>query len=245
MEGSTSENTASATTVPSDIPLAETRDKTLMGMTEKLGIRDEHAGERIKDAADRTGAVVGIGAILLGVLIWCRTQDIQSFLIGLLIAVGGLVISYMLVCVLYSYGDMITMSIEQAQILKRLETKKISELISASTAERKVDAGKKTISAETTAVSSEEARPIPAAADEEVKKPNAAAPGTAVFVDRVNRIARFANSYETDLTCPICGRKQLSAGDECFYCGCKFICDDEKTVSRNKVTLDLLRHMSA
>jgi hypothetical protein len=243
----------------------ERKDETkkVKVITEKFGIKDDFAGERIKDAADKIGVVGAMCAFIFGFLVWNRTNDLKGFLIGLLITAACIFGSYILVSILYSYGDMITIAIEQTRILKRLEGKEVCDSPNVfATQRQEQDKTEQAPSADTaisaTAVPEAQTDFNPASDKvpdqdsaavqdktieqqndlkpelQEVKRKRREPPETAVIYDRINRSSHFIKRPESNIVCPICGREQLSENDECFYCNCKFIFDNEQKANKGK-----------
>lgn len=206
-----------------------------------MGIKDEYAGERIKDTADKTGVVISIAALVLGFLIWSRLQDTAGALIGIIIVGVGLFAAFVITSVMYSYGDMITISIEQTRILKRLEARKLSDLIAEKTAVSQYGSAADIQTAKSSAAADVGDGPedaVSAADSEEAQETpgnKTTAAGTAVYVDRNNRIAQFSERLEAGVICPICGRQQSPSADACFFCGCVFVYDQDTSAQRDKV----------
>lgn len=214
----------------------EQAEKKVRNFRDKLGIKDENAGEKIKDMADKAGVIGSLGALISGFYLWSRTDSLLDFFIGLMIAALGVFASCVLVSFLYSYGDMITLSVEQTKILKRLEAKKAEEA-----AKMAADMKQQTVP-----VAEPEPPVAPAAQglregnyDEEFgdalwdslnpgfKRPEK--PSEAIAVDRVGRSAHFAKRSEFGVVCPICGKQQIPdhINDTCYRCSCQFIFDDD------------------
>lgn len=226
--------------VPVEVAGEERVAKKRRGLSENLGIKDEYAGERIKDAADRTCAITAITALVVGFLIWNRLQDTISLLIGILVAGMGLFAAFVIMSVMYSYGDLITMSIEQTRILKKLEARNTAGVVAAFTAapgkdpvaEKSSDAAADGNDGEdgpkdgVMTADSGEARETP-----ENKAPAA---GSAVYVDRTNRIAQFSERLKAGVICPICGRQQFPSADACFFCGCVFLYEQDPPAQGEK-----------
>lgn len=228
------ENNANSSAITN--PEEEPEVKKVRVFSDKLGIKDEHAGEKIKYIADDAGFIGAILMLFFGFLIWYKADNLAGFLIGLVVAGAGIYASYILVSMLYSYGDMVTMSIEQMKILKQLEAKKTEELALASALEIKEQWEKEqsaAVSAADDAVGQE-----PHTADDvsqqELTDPQGEIAGvktkvvTVAMVDKMNRIAHFDGRPDLEIKCPLCNRKQSSESHMCFYCGCKFIFDDEQ-----------------
>jgi hypothetical protein len=231
-------------------PQAEAKTKRLR-YAEKFGIKDEYAGEKIKDVADKAGASCSICALILGFLLWERSGDILGLLTGLLVAGGGIFASYILVSVMYSYGDMVRLTVEQTRLLKRLEARKLSELLDTAGSAQKLEQQKKELSAAESsgpAVQEQEEADTAPPSDsmkEDGTKKEAVPSETAGSVDKLNRIARFAERPYTGIICPVCARRQAPDRDTCFYCGCSFVFDDEEGDGRAADPLDQLRHRTA
>jgi hypothetical protein len=210
------------------------KQKKKTAFTDKLGIKDAHAGEKTKEAADKTGAIIAVAALVLGFLLWNRLQDVTGFLIGILIAGAGIFIACIIVSVMYSYGDMITMSIEQTRILKALEAKKIPEPICTNPPEQPTTAPVAKLPAE-------------AAEPGLGKAPDNGplVPAVAVLVDKANRIAQFTGRSADGIICPICGRSQDAAADTCLTCGCKFLFEGESSFVSGTNKPGWLKHLPA
>jgi hypothetical protein len=202
-------------------------------LTQKLA-RDELAGEKIKDIADRAGYVIGIVALAFGILIWSRIDDLTGFLIGFLIMCVGIFAAYILVIVLYSYGDMVTSTIEQTKLLKKLETSRLSELKQE---EVLLQAAGAVLAARTDSPSfgtiSESAGETPAAPEAGVSAPDAGileepSPLHGVIDERTRSLGHFEKRSRHGIVCPLCGRLQDANRDKCYACSCRFVFDDEQ-----------------
>lgn len=218
---------------------------------EKLSFKDEHAGEKVKNLADMAGFLGSVAALIFGFIIWFRANDIIGFLVGLMIAGGGIFVSYLSLLLLYSFGDMITNSIEQTKILKRLEEKKLTEQLQQSI--KPVDE-EELKQQEITAIiinqqkaaqtqqvpnfdedfeDEEEIEVIESKADKRPKK-NEKNPLTGVIDSRMRRVAHFAERSIYGIICPVCGRKQSSDQNNCYFCDCRFIYDKEQPDKHDK-----------
>jgi ribosomal protein L12E/L44/L45/RPP1/RPP2 len=228
-----------------------------VGMPEKLGMKDAYAGYRIKDVGDKAGFIGVIGSLVVGFMIWSRINDFSGFLIGFLVVGLGIFASYVLTSVLHSYGDMLTNSFEQTKILKRLEDQKISDLLKREQEEAKQKQAAEAAEAAAAEQADKEAQEEKSAeADEQPKEelntPEAKRralekklrlPLRGVVDARMRRVAHFAERSRYGVLCPICGRKQDSARNNCYFCDCKFVYDDEPFQTGNDDTLDHLRRL--
>lgn len=243
-------------TTPST-PAEDRLKRTTTGFTERLGIKDDYAGDKIKDLADKAGFVGMIGCLILGFIIWSKMSGIAGFLLGFLIAGAGIFASFVLVSILYSYADVVAHTIEQTKILKRLEERKKAEMKSleqkaedemamfVNEAEQIANAEATQVKAEANSESAAEEEEI----DQEWKKSEkirklAKIPLHGVVDARMRRLAHFAERSHYGIICPVCGRKQESERDNCYFCDCRFVYDDEPFVgSEDEMLLRLHRLM--
>lgn len=226
-----------------DMPEQMVNEKITKARTDRHMFNDVHAGQKIKDTADKVGVIGSISALLIGFLIWCRADDLPGFLIGLVLAAAGIFASFVIMSLLYSYGDMVSISIEQSVILKSLEARKTDELNKAST--ELLRPAEKSVSEADTAADIDQTAQAVAARDKdteaskisnpaETKKKDPEEPLEAVFVDRTQRVAHFTEHSASGVVCPICGKLQMSDTDVCFRCSCKFVFEHEQPVGKGK-----------
>ncbi|NLT15431.1 MAG: hypothetical protein GXY05_13940 [Clostridiales bacterium] len=202
---------------------------------------NENMGQRIKDTADKVGVFGTIGAIIVG-LIHC---DKLGFVTGLLSASALTLATCAFVSLLYSYGDMIRITLEQGKILRKLEAEQ-NDAQPPPTSEP--DMEPQPDSHETAAGQAESSeQPEPTAADIGLsgeEPPDEAEPVTeketapelpmeAHAYDKTQRIAHFARRTISGVICPVCGKLQTPDNDSCFRCSCRFYFDDESQ-DRNK-----------
>lgn len=213
-------------------------EKTAKGFTDRLGIKDENAGQNIKDTADKMGVVGSIGALIMGFLVWTRSDDLLGFLIGFVIAVVGIYASFVLVSLLYSYSDMINISVEQSKILKRLEAR--SEYLTLEDPDEQQFPAEEQIANEPAA--SDMQMPSETDQDDADEEQNDIAtnagikndlerPSEAVSYDKMKRVAHYSERADSGIICPVCLKWQTAENDICFYCRCQFIFDDEQPVT--------------
>jgi hypothetical protein len=217
---------------------AAPNEKNKMSFKGKLGMKDEHAGEKIKDTADGAGVVGSIIALILGLFIWDNVPGLMGFVVGFVLAGAGIAASCVLVSLLYSYGDMINNSIEQTKILKRLEAKKIEGIPQSDDSdklqqpEQAAEAIDQKAAADLdqaeTAFVDNESSVVETNADE-IEKIKLDLPSEAYDYDKSKRIARFEERSKWGVICPVCGKLQTADDDTCFRCSCVFIFNDERT----------------
>ena len=205
---------------------------------------DENAGRRIKDAADKVGVFGTIGAIVIG-LVHC---DKLGFTIGFLSASVLTLTTCAFVSLLYSYGDMIKITLEQGKILRNLEAEQNEEQpppIDEQDAEPQPDS-EETAAGQTDSASEE---PESTAAEEELsaEEPVAAKARTmentakpelpleAYEYDKAKRVAHFTRRTKSGVICPVCGKWQMPENDTCFRCSCEFYYDGESRDRNNRI----------
>ncbi|SHH84732.1 hypothetical protein SAMN02745823_01169 [Sporobacter termitidis DSM 10068] len=223
-----------------------------------LGIKDEHTTEKIKNIADVGGFLGAVAAFVFGVVIWYQTNDGFGFAIGLLVAGGGMFASYFILMLLHVYADMITNSIEQTKILKRLEAQGRENALRRSAEEQAQAAAASETAAPVSpgdnadiALSEPDASQSPAG-----EQPGTSGTETAVSTTENNptesgaadvgmrREAHFPKRTGADIVCPVCGRKQSSDMDFCYFCDCRFIYDEgEPAQPSAEEILDILRQL--
>jgi hypothetical protein len=231
---------------------------------EKHRNKERFTGDKIKDIADKAACLGSVSAIVVGFLIWSRSDNLAGFLVGLLIVVVGIFASYALASVLYSYGDMVENSFEQTMILKRLEEQRAAELQSALEApipavEDRPEEDKNKLVAEAEAIQAEKTAALSAAQaasdsrpDEELNTDESRRRALAkklklplhgVIDARMRRVAHFKERARYGIICPVCGRKQDSERDNCFFCDCRFLYDDEPVTGTDGDLLNRLRQL--
>ncbi len=166
-----------------------------------------------------------IGSLLLGVLMWSQLSGLSGFLIGLVIAGAGVLPPVFFVSLLYNYGDMITVSIEQAKALKRLEAERPKETpgtVKPETAQPELAQANLAVESEqeTDSINEIEEEGIIPVEEHVVEgeKINQDLPLQAYEVDRVKRIAHFTRRSEEGVICPVCFKWQMPEDDKCFRC---------------------------
>lgn len=203
----------------------------------------ENAGQRIKNTADKVGVLGTIGAIVIG-LIHCEKL---GFVIGLLSASVLTLTACAFVSLLYSYGEMIRITLEQSKILRKLETEQNDEQPppnnepvtesqpdSEETADGQAESAAEELeSAAGVELSSEE--PAAAEAPDMENKAKPEPPMEAYQYDIVKRIAHFTRRKKSGVVCPVCEKWQTPENDICFHCSCKFLYDDESQDTNNRI----------
>lgn len=205
---------------------------------------DENAGQRIKDTADKVGVFGTIGAIAIG-LIHC---DKLGFAIGFLSASILTLTICAFVSLLYSYGEMIKITLEQCKTLRKLETAQKEEQQPPADEQ---DMGSLTDSEETAAGQAESAaeqlestaaeeelsaeEPVVAEVRDIENKAEPELPLEAYEYDTAKRVAHFTMRTKSGVICPVCGKWQLPENDTCFRCSCEFLYDDESQDRNNRI----------
>lgn len=256
---------------PAENPEKELKQDEIERQTAERGEIVANSGVKIKDLADKAIIVGGIGSLILGFLIWIRSENLVGLLSGLLAVVIGLFGSYVLAALLRGWGDMVANSFEQTKILRRLEEQSFPNLPKR---ERPEDGG------------AGEKRVRPAAADTEPDEPDRNETEEAKLLEigdeteeepeeeprdelsdaqqknlalsrklkmplhgivdrRMRRVAHFAERSRHGIICPICGRRQDSDRNNCFFCDCRFVYDDEPFMIGDDDVLDRLRRTRA
>ena len=216
------------------------------------GGREPLTGAKIRNIADWTGLFIDFVFIVVGVLVWSRYDSLTGFFIGFLIMCGGVFVSYVMVSIMYGYGDIVSNSIEQTRILQRLEAQKLSELPEPEEAEPPQPAAEKPapqpIRPVTPAEPAEdegdwEQVEITAPGSKSFKAPpTQGAPLRGVFDAKMRRVAHFAERSRHGIICPICERIQDSFRNDCYFCDCKFVYDDEPFNNTSYQVTDRLRY---
>jgi hypothetical protein len=220
------------------IPGAASDGKKEMSFKGKFVIKNENTGEKIKDTADRAGVISSISTLILGLYICDNVPGLMGFVVGFVLAGAGIAASSVLVSLLYSYGDMISNSIEQTKILKRLEAKKIESIPQSDVsgklqqpeqAAETIDQNAATdLDQAETAFFDNESSAVEMNADE-INKNKLDLPSEAYDYDKSKRIAHFEERSRWGVICPVCGKLQTADDDTCFRCSCVFIFNDERT----------------
>lgn len=208
--------------------------------TEKLGIVDEWSGSKIKDISDKAGLVIDVMSIVFGIVIWSRDDGMTGFLLGILFMLVGIFASYVLVSVLYSYGDMVTNSLEQTKMLKRMEAQKTEELrkqnqadmLKQQTLDTAVNEQRETLSFSQTVpafnnVNSEKAHTNSMIMTDADTSKGDNSPVRGVLDYKTRGLAHFPERTRHGIICPICSRLQDSSRNKCYSCECRFIYDNE------------------
>lgn len=199
--------------------------------------KDEYAGEKIKNTADKAGVIGAIVALILGFYIWYNVPEPMGFIVGFVLASAGIAASCVLVSLLYSYGDIISKPVEQTKIIE-LEPEKTTEIPQPddSGAQQQpapeaaaIDQNAPTVpgQAETVFVDTESSTAEAAAV--EIKKKKSDVPSQAYEYDQSKRIAHFKERSRYGVICPVCRKLQTQDNDICFRCSCEFIFSDERT----------------
>lgn len=198
-------------------------------------------GQKIKNTADNVGIIGSFGALVLGVVFWGRADDLLGFLVGLGVVGVGIAGSFILMCLLYKYGDMVNSAIKQAEELLRLEMQKNEEMLRTAAAEvqqQQAEEAEPMIQEVTVDISPTEQGSVEQNATEdefsadergqaEVRKRSSELPLQADAIDRIKRVAHFYERSDSGVICPVCTKWQTAKNNACFHCNCKFVFDDE------------------
>lgn len=215
----------------------------------KLAIKDENGAEKIGGIAEIVGFIGALIALVAGFVLWFQTNSVLGLLMGVLISVGGIVVSYFVVVLSYSYANMIKNSFEQTRILKRLEAQNLTSILRRNDDElleqpisEAVKEDKKTDLTMANPDDDEDIEPhVQEPQPAENEKKDEKWPLVGIVDSRMRRVAHFKERSRYGIICPICNRKQSSDMDNCYFCDCRFVYDNEAPKSRDDL-LGRLRH---
>lgn len=205
-----------------EAPVRAKEPVTTKAFTPGFGSKKEQTGEKIKDIADKTGFIIVMFSVIMGFWTWNRIGDTSGVWIGILVMCFGMFSAYVVVKLLYSYGDILNNSIEQTNILKRMEAEKIAEKQRREQEEARRLQTEKFWDFQAAAETDDGMPP-----DDAASGGDNSAPLRGVIDPRTRGVAHFADRSRHGIICPICGRIQDSNRHKCYSCAAGFIFDNE------------------
>jgi hypothetical protein len=204
---------------------------------EQLAMKDENAGNRIKDLSDKVGGIIAFASVAIGFIILANKNGVKNLFVAILIICVGLFATYVVTRVLSSYGDEVNAISRQLKYEKKLAEQKAAE-------QRRLEQ-ESSEAGQSAAASAAEKPVVPAAeAETESRSPAAdnpdnqaeaaggskekAAPLLGKLDLKIRRLSHFAERSPNGIICPICGALQDSSRDNCVSCVSEFVFDNEQ-----------------